>query len=79
VHHERAAAAQADRLGYSLEAAVAENLQCCRVARIVIKGEYRPGGHRELLTEPRPALSDFFRQVVPRDPAANLRASAPFQ
>jgi len=51
VHHERAAAAQADRLGYRLVAAVTENLQCGRVARIVVKREYRPGGEGELLAK----------------------------
>src|ERR1039458_5479528 len=51
VHDECAAAAEADGLGDGFEAPVAEDLNRGRVTRVVIKGEYRPGGLGELLAE----------------------------
>jgi hypothetical protein len=51
MHDQGAAAAEADRLGDGLDAVAAEDLQGGRVARVVVKGEYGPGGQRELLTE----------------------------
>src|SRR5271166_931059 len=51
VHDERAAAAEAHGLGDRLVAVVAEDLQRRRVARIVVKRQYRPGGQGELLAE----------------------------
>src|SRR5580692_9619127 len=51
VHHERAAAEEADRLGHRLDAPVTEECQPRGVARIVVQRQDRPGGQAELLAE----------------------------
>ncbi len=53
VHHQGAAAVQADRLGDGLGDAVTEELDPGRVARVVVQRQDRAGGQRELLMSSR--------------------------